>query len=459
MLHSLKQASYKEGAQDESRVAFFYLHNVLYVEDIFDYDSSKKLKDKKRGKNLVTVYTCQNGIRIVSEHIPHVRSISVGIWVGAGSRFELPKENGITHFIEHMLFKGTKTRTARQIAEEFDRIGGEINAFTSKENTCYYAKVLDHHGELAISILADMFFNSEFAVGELEKERQVVLEEILMSEDAPDDDVHEQLWRVMYPTDSLGLPILGTSKTLQTFTADMIHQYMARHYYPGNIVVSVAGNITKDLLLHIEKLFSRFERSLKAIETVLTHPTFHSGRYVKQRDVEQSHVAISYPAIGVKHPDMNSFIVLNNIIGGNTSSRLFQEVREDRGLAYTIFSYQSCYQDVGALTIYSSTTNQQLALLQQTIDETLNAVRTARVTKTELDNAKEHLKGSFVLDLEGTSARMSRNGRNELVHGSHKTIDETIADIDAVSMIKIDHLIDTIFTSQPAIAIIGQGVE
>ncbi|MFP3919701.1 pitrilysin family protein [Lysinibacillus telephonicus] len=407
---------------------------------------------------MVTVYTCHNGVRIVSEHIPHVRSISVGIWVGVGSRSELPEENGITHFIEHMLFKGTKTRTARQIAEEFDRIGGEINAFTSKENTCYYAKVLDHHGELAISILADMFFNSEFAKVELEKERQVVLEEILMSEDAPDDDVHEQLWRVMYPTDALGLPILGTSETLQTFTKDTILQYMDKHYYPENIVISVAGNITKDLLLHIEKLFSRFEHSPKAVETTLTFPTFHSGKYVKQRDVEQSHIAISYPAIGVKHPDLNSFIVLNNIIGGNTSSRLFQEVREDRGLAYTIFSYQSCYEDVGALTIYSSTTNQQLPLLQQTIDKTLNTVRSSRVTKTELENAKEHLKGSFVLDLEGTSARMSRNGKNELVHGRHKTIDETISEIDSVSMDKIDELIDTILGAEPAVAIIGQGV-
>lgn len=416
------------------------------------------MKDKKRGKKLVTVYTCQNGVRIVSEHIPHARSISVGIWVGVGSRYELPEENGITHFIEHMLFKGTKTRTARQIAEEFDRIGGELNAFTSKENTCYYAKVLDHHGEFAISILADMFFNSEFANAELEKERQVVLEEILMSEDAPDDDVHEQLWRVMYPTDALGLPILGTSNTLQTFTADTIRQYMDKHYYPENIVISVAGNITKDLILHIEKLFSRFERSPKAVKTSLTYPTFHSGKYVKQREVEQSHIAISYPAIGVKSPDLNSFIVLNNIIGGNTSSRLFQEVREERGLAYTIFSYQSCYQDVGALTIYSSTTNQQLALLQQTIDETFNEVRSARVTKTELENAKEHLKGSFILDLEGTSARMSRNGRNELVHGAHKTIDETIAEIDAVSMKKIDELIDIILSAEPAVAIIGQGV-
>lgn len=408
---------------------------------------------------MVTVYTCQNGVRIVSEEITHVRSISVGIWVGAGSRFELPAENGITHFIEHMLFKGTKTKTARQIAEEFDRIGGEINAFTSKENTCYYAKVLDHHGELAVSILADMFFNSTFDANELDKERQVVLEEILMSEDAPDDDVHEQLWQVMYPTDALGLPILGTNKTLSTFTSETIRKYMEKYYYPENIVISVAGNVTKELLLHIEKLFGQYERTANAVDTTLTHPIFHSGKFVKERDVEQSHLAISYPAIGVKDPNLNSFIALNNIVGGNMSSRLFQEVREERGLAYTIYSYQSCYADVGAFTIYGSTNNQQLSVMHDTINTTLQKVRTDGIMETELLNAKEQLKGSFVLGLEGTNSRMSRNGRNELIHGRHKSIDEIISEIDEVSMDKVNHLIHSILSADPAISIIGQGVK
>ncbi|MDI7741713.1 pitrilysin family protein [Lysinibacillus fusiformis] len=408
---------------------------------------------------MVTVYTCQNGVRIVSEEIPHVRSISVGIWVGAGSRFELPEENGITHFIEHMLFKGTKTRSARQIAEEFDRIGGEINAFTSKENTCYYAKVLDHHGELAVSILADMFFNSTFDANELDKERQVVLEEILMSEDAPDDDVHEQLWHVMYPTDALGLPILGTSRTLSSFSADTIRHYMEKYYYPENIVVSVAGNVTKELLLHIEELFGRYERSPKAVNITLSHPQFHSGKFVKEREVEQSHLAISYPAIGVNDPRLNSFIALNNIVGGNMSSRLFQEVREERGLAYTIYSYQSCYEDVGVFTIYGSTNNQQLAVMHDTINETIKKVRTDGISDTELLNAKEQLKGSFVLGLEGTNSRMSRNGRNELIHGKHKSIDEIIEEIDQISMEKVNELIDSILSVDPAIAIIGQGLK
>ncbi|GLC87351.1 M16 family metallopeptidase [Lysinibacillus piscis] len=404
---------------------------------------------------MIQVHTCQNGVRIVSEQIDSVRSVAIGIFVNAGSRYELPEENGITHFIEHMLFKGTANRTARQIAEEFDRIGGELNAFTSKENTCYYAKVLDHHAERAITILADMFFNSTFAEEELEKERQVVLEEIFMSEDAPDDDVHEKLWEVMYPNDALGRPILGTAKTLPTFTAEKIRQYMAKHYGPASVVISVAGNISKALLQTIEELFGHYEASPLAITPTLTTPAFHAGEIMKTRDTEQAHLAMSFPAIHVKDPDMYSFIALNNIIGGNMSSRLFQEVREERGLAYTIFSYQSCYVDVGTFTIYGSTSRQQLPQLQHTIDATLLDIVAGGITEEELDNAKEQLKGSFVLGLEGTGARMNRNGTSELVHGKHRSVDEVLASIDAVSMESVNRLIAKILKAEPAIAMIG----
>lgn len=409
----------------------------------------------ERGTYLVQVHTCQNGVRIVSEQIDHVRSVTLGIFVDAGSRYELPEENGITHFIEHMLFKGTATRSARQIAEAFDRIGGELNAFTSKENTCYYAKVLDHHAELAITILADMFFNSTFAKEELEKERQVVLEEILMSEDAPDDDVHEKLWEVMYPNHALGRPILGTAETLKTFTAETIRTYMAKHYGPKSVVISVAGNISAELLTTIEELFGQYEGAPLAVEPVLVMPKFNAGEIVKLRDTEQAHLAISYPAIGVKDPDMYSFIALNNIIGGNMSSRLFQEVREERGLAYSIFSYQSCYADVGVFTIYGSTSREQLPQLQHTIDATLLDIVAGGVTDEELDNAKEQLKGSFVLGLEGTGSRMNRNGTNELVHRKHRSVDEILEAINAISMESVDRLIAKILKAEPAISIIG----
>ncbi|CAM5570983.1 Peptidase M16 OS=Lysinibacillus sphaericus OX=1421 GN=LS41612_17575 PE=3 SV=1 [Lysinibacillus sphaericus] len=276
-----------------------------------------------------------------------------------------------------------------------------------------------------------------------------------MSEDAPDDDVHEKLWEVMYPNDALGRPILGNAATLKTFTADMIRNYMAKHYEPESIVISVAGNISPTLLTTIEDLFGRYEASPLAVVPVLTNPQFHPGEITKTRDTEQAHLALSYPAIGVKDPDMYSFIALNNIIGGNMSSRLFQEVREERGLAYTIFSYQSCYADVGAFTIYGSASRQQLSQLQHTIDATLLDIVAGGVTEEELDNAKEQLKGSFVLGLEGTGARMNRNGTSELVHRRHRSVDEVLASIDAVTMESVIRLISKILKAEPAISIIG----
>lgn len=404
---------------------------------------------------MVQVTRCLNGVRIVHEQIDHVRSLSVGIWVNAGSRYELKEENGITHFIEHMLFKGTTTRSAKQIAEAFDRIGGEVNAFTSKEHTCYFAKVLDHHGELAIEILADMFFNSTFDPEEIERERQVVLEEIYMSEDAPDDDVHEILWGAMYPDDALGRPILGSPETLETFTAETIRRYMAKHYFPENIVISLAGNITPKLLAKVEELFGHFEAAPEAVVATPSYPIFNADEVRKYSDTEQAHVAISYPAINVKDHRMYSFIALNNIIGGNMSSRLFQEVREERGLAYTVFSYQSSYEDVGAFTIYASTSMQNLDTLLVQINQTLLDVIVGGVTDEELYNAKEQLKGGFVLGLEGTEAHMNRNGSNELIHRRHRSVDEVLSNIEAISMEQVDELIELIFKSEPAIAIIG----
>lgn len=407
---------------------------------------------------MVQIYTCQNGVRIVSEHVPYVHSVTIGIWVDAGSRYELPHENGITHFIEHMLFKGTQSRTARQIAEAFDRIGGEINAFTSKENTCYYTKVLAHHGEHAMDMLADMFFNSAFRQEDIEREQQVVLEEILMSEDAADDDIHEKLWFEMYPKDALGLPILGTAQTLETFNADMIRSYMDKHYAPENVVISVAGNVSTALIQHIEQLFGHYGRTEKFVKSELTYPTFTAGFYMQERDIEQSHVAMSYPAIDCKDSRFYSFVALNNLIGGNMSSRLFQEVREERGLAYTIFSYETAYADVGAFTIYGSTSNKQMPVLLQTIDDTLASIVKSGITYEELSNAKEQLKASVVLGIESMETRMSRNGKAELIYGKHKTIDDVIAGVDAISMEACQELIEEMLTKERAIAII-QGTE
>ena len=397
----------------------------------------------------------QNGVRIVSEHIPHVRSVAVGIWVNVGSRHETPEENGLTHFIEHMLFKGTSTRTARQIAEEFDRIGGYVNAFTSKENTCYYAKVLDHHAKHAITVLADMFFHSQFDEQELEKERQVVLEEILMVEDTPDDDVHEQLWNVMYPNQPLGASILGTKETLDTFNKEAIQQFMDHHYRPEHVVISVAGNIPDGFIDYIDTLFGKFSTSSSMTErSAFEIPVFHSGESHKSRETEQGHICLGYPGLSVKDKHIYDLVVMNNILGGNMSSRLFQEVREEKALAYSIYSYHSSYEDTGSVAIYGGTSNSQLGELQETIQETIRKVMDEGVTDTEINNAKEQLKGNLMLGLESTNSRMNRNGKNELIFSEHKSYDEVLASIDEVNIHQVQKLITEIFANRPAVSII-----
>lgn len=397
--------------------------------------------------------TCKNGLRIVSEHIPHVRSVAVGIWVQAGSRYELPEENGLTHFIEHMLFKGTATRTARQIAEEFDRIGGNINAFTSKENTCYYAKVLDHHAKYAVEILADMFFHSLFDPSEIDKERQVVLEEINMVEDTPDDIVHEYLWRAMFENDPLGSPILGTEETLNSFTRESILSYMEKHYTPENVVISVAGNIPEGFSDYIESLFGQFDqKESKAL--AITTPTLKPVYTENYRDTEQAHICLAYPSLSVKADNIYSLVVLNNILGGSMSSRLFQEIREDKGLAYSIYSYHSAYEDTGVLTIYGGTSSNQLDELKTSISETTKAIVNNGFTETEIANAKEQLKGNLLLGLESSNARMSRNGKNELLYGKHRSLDEVSETIDEVTLDSVMQLAKEIFSYDPAISVI-----
>ena len=279
---------------------------------------------------MVKKYTCPNGVRILVEKLPYVRSVSMGIWVNVGSGNESPEENGLTHFIEHMLFKGTYSRTAKEIAESFDRIGGQLNAFTSKENTCYYAVTLDHHAEEAITILADMFFHSKFTDADIEKERQVIFEEMAMVEDTPDDDVDERLWNTMYPTHPIGAPILGTEETLETFTKEKIESYMYENYTPDKVVISVAGNVSDDLVNKIISLFDQFQNKSHHSKILKAPPVFRAGNIEKESNTEQSHIAIGFEGLTVKDPDLVSLLVVNNILGDTTSCRLFQKIREEQ---------------------------------------------------------------------------------------------------------------------------------
>lgn len=331
---------------------------------------------------MIKKYTCQNGVRIVLEEIPTVRSVAIGIWVGTGSRDEKEENNGISHFLEHMYFKGTETRNAREIAESFDSIGGQVNAFTSKEYTCYYAKVLDNHAPYALEVLADMFFNSTFDSDELEKEKNVVLEEIKMYEDAPDDIIHDLLSKSIYKTHPLGFPILGTEASLQALTSEKLKAYVHDMYTPEDIVISIAGNVKESFLKEIEQYFGSFERGKKPES--INIPLFHTNNAVKQKETEQAHLCIGFEGLPIGHDDVYDLIVMNNIFGGSMSSRLFQEVREEKGLAYSVFSYHSSFKDSGLVTIYGGTGSEQMNKLYETIQATLSILKDKGITKKNL---------------------------------------------------------------------------
>lgn len=388
------------------------------------------------------------------ENIPTVRSVAIGLWIKTGSVNETEENNGISHFLEHMFFKGTTTRNAKEIAEAFDSIGGQVNAFTSKEYTCYYAKVLDNHASYALNVLSDMFFNSVFDSVELEKEKNVVYEEIKMYEDTPDDIVHDLLSQAVYGKSSLAYPILGREKTLSTFTSDTLKQYVHDMYTPDRLVISIAGNVDEHFIKEVENLFGHFERS-KETRKEQEKPTFHCQTLNRKKETEQAHLCLGYEGLPIGHPDTYSLIIMNNILGGSMSSRLFQEVREQRGLAYSVYSYHSGYQDSGLVTIYGGTGAQQMDVLFETIQKTLDMFKNGGITNKELTNSKEQLKGNLMLSLESTNSRMSRNGKNELMLGKHRSLDEIVELIDQVTEESVADMTKKIFTDEYAIAYIS----
>ncbi|MBM7619036.1 putative Zn-dependent peptidase [Bacillus tianshenii] len=402
---------------------------------------------------MLTKHTCSNGVRIVVENIPHVRSVAIGVWIGTGSRNEDHENNGVSHFLEHMFFKGTKTKNAREIAEAFDSIGGQVNAFTSKEYTCYYAKVMDEHSDYALGVLADMFFHSIFDEEELKKEKNVVYEEIKMYEDAPDDIVHDVLSRASYGNHPLGYPILGTEETLSKFNGDTLRNYMKETYTPDNVVISVAGNIEDSFIKEIEAHFGSYETGFSKRDYV--KPAFETGRIAKKKTTEQAHLCLGYNGLPIGDKDIYNLIVLNNVLGGSMSSRLFQDVREERGLAYSVYSYHSTYQDNGMLTIYGGTGSSQMDLLFETVQQTLDKLKADGITQKELVNSKEQIKGSLMLSLESTNSRMSRNGKNELLLGRHRSLDDILERINSITEESVNSLARKIFTDEFSVALIS----
>jgi predicted Zn-dependent peptidase len=313
--------------------------------------------------------------------------------------------------------------------------------------------VLDTHADYALEVLGDMFFNSTFDEGELEKEKNVVLEEIKMYDDTPDDLVHDLLSKVMYETHPLGYPILGTEETLKSFNGDTLRQYMKDFYTPDQVVISIAGNIDESFIKRVEDLFGNYEGKKKEINFGI--PTIHYGQIARKKETEQAHLCVGYRGLELGHSDLYPLIALNNILGGSMSSRLFQDVREQKGLAYSVFSYHSAYHDSGTVAIYAGTGKSQLNQLFETIQETLKVLNADGITEKELNNCKEQLKGNLMLGLESTNSRMSRNGKNELMLGNHRTLDEVIQLIDDVTIDKVNNIAKFVFTDDYAVSLVS----
>ncbi|MBX5436644.1 MAG: insulinase family protein [Alicyclobacillaceae bacterium] len=400
-----------------------------------------------------------NGVRVVGEEIPTMRSVSIGIWIGTGSRHETASNNGISHFLEHMLFKGTARYSARDLARLFDGIGGQVNAFTSKEYTCYYAKVLDEHFATALDTLADMLFHSQFAPEEIEKEKKVVIEEIHMYEDEPDELVMDVMAESVYPGHPLGYTILGMEDNLKAFTQDDIFAYVRSHYVPENIVVSIAGNVLEEVAVAaVEQLFER-PFGDKSPLPALHPPSFTRSVRVRAKDIEQVHVCLASPGVPAGDDRLYALILLNNALGNTPSSRLFQEIREDRGWAYSVFSFHSAYQDCGLFGIYVATSPDQTRQVLDLVQEICSQVAEHGLTADELAKAKEQVKGSMMLSLESTSSRMSRLGKNELLLGREVTLDETLSCINRVTSSDIQAVAQQVLGQPFAVAAVGPVAE
>ena len=373
-----------------------------------------------------------NGLRIVSEHLEGVPSVTVGIWVESGSRFEPPHLGGISHFLEHLLFKGTGRRTAAQIAEEMDAVGGVLNAFTGKEYTCYYARVLAEHASLATDLLADLFLNSRLDPVEIDRERSVVLQEISQSEDTPDDHIHDLFNEHYWPGHPLGRPVCGTSDTVGALARQQFVDFLAQRYRPDRLIIAAAGDITHQTL---EEWVARDFSSLAGSASLIDGgpPAPHPGVIITEKPLEQVHVCFGVPGIAQISDERYAAYLLNTVLGGGMSSRLFQEVRERRGHAYSVYSFLSSYRDAGYLGIYVGTSAQWVEEVVTVIVAELEALARDGLRPDELARAKTQLKGNMLLGLETSDSRMSRVAKNEVYFGRDISIAELSACIDRVT--------------------------
>lgn len=385
-----------------------------------------------------------NGLRVVTEKIPYLRSVSIGVWVITGSRDEQPQENGISHFIEHLLFKGTERRTAFDIAKEIDSVGGTLNAFTGREYTCFYAKVIDQNLSLAIDLLSDIFLHSLIDLKDIEKERMVILQEIKMVEDTPDDYIHDLFNRACWGDHPLGFPIYGTSELVQSFRRDQLLQFLKDNYPPDRIVVCAAGNLEhRQVVEMIERTFGQITKSDKTRGRSKPDPI--STTNIRKRDLEQVHFCLGTRGLQYNHSLRFTSYVLNTILGGGMSSRLFQEIRENRGLAYSVYSYLPTYIDSGLMVVYAGTNEDSFQEVIELVLKEFDHLKKEPFKNGELETAKEQLKGNLLLSLESSDNLMTRLAKNEIYFQSYFPVGKILKGIDEVTEETVRQLANEIF--------------
>ena len=397
----------------------------------------------------------KNGIRILTRKMPHTRSVSMGVWVNVGARDENPAESGLSHFIEHMIFKGTRQRSAYQIAKEFDAIGGHTNAFTSMENTCYHAKVMDTHTDTMIEILSDIFLNSVFDPGEIEKERPVILQEIRMVDESPDEYVHLLSGKNFWGDNPLGRSILGAPENIIRFDADLIKTYFHRLYQPDRIIISAAGNVEHADI--IERVGPAFE-SIKPGNGIAERITPRSRSLVdlNHKDLEQVHICLGAPGLSITDPRRYAYSLLNTILGGNMSSRLFQEIREKRGLAYSVYSFITSHVDTGMFGVYLAVDPARALEAANLVLNEIDKLSTQPVTAAELQGAVEYTKGSLLLASESNDNQMVRSAQNEIHFNRSIRLSEVIKKIESVTTAEILALAESLFkTDRMSLTLLG----
>ena len=398
-----------------------------------------------------------NGLRLITETMPHVRSVTIGVWLMRGSRHESDERSGIAHFVEHMLFKGTDTRSAEDIAQAIDSIGGQLDAFTAKEYASYYIKVLDEHLPLAVDVLADIVLRPAFPGEEIAREKKVILEEIKMVEDTPDDLVHEIFTQHFWEGHPLGRPILGSKETVEALSADVLHQYFSGAYVASNMIVSAAGNLEhRQVRELLEKAFGAIARDGEPVNG--GPPRVVPQVIARTKELEQSHVILGTDSYPQRHDDRYVSYILNTVLGGSMSSRLFQNVREKRGLAYSVFSGLSAYRDAGNLTIYAGCASEAVEEVVDLCVAELRTLKQAPIPEAELRRAKDHLKGSLMLSLENTASRMSHLARQEIYFGRHFGLDETLNGVESVTVADVQRVASDLFSAGAlAATVLGPG--